>query len=533
MMLRHNVDQFMLRDGQVFIYGWGFVPGEVVTRVSLRLEFDTGSTVAIDVEYGRQRDDVTILFPGIHAAENSGFLLLAGLGAQRMKRAALRWEMAGQPDIETVLSLPESAENTVTMSKFSHYKMLLRKAAVLLRSAGARVLIRKIGRYFSNQPRSASEEEWRNLRATLAGRVISVIVDHDMGGGANIYRDKVIAERCAEGESVLLLGFHVASLQYFIEVFADTSSRRYPVSSPDALLALSAVGKLRQIIYNCAVSFRTPLHVVDTLITLHRQSSAPVLFLVHDYFVICPSHFLLDADGVFCGVPEIRICDTCLVAHRDGFVSLSGIRDVEVWRAKWFTLLALADEIRVFSESSKTMLQRAYPALGAASVRVVPHALHTQLPVLHTEAGNILHIGVVGAIGRHKGAQIVAELATEIGRRGAAVKITVIGTLEAKVPREIVTVTGTYAPENLPVMIAQSGANVFLFPSIWGETFSYTSHELIAMGLPFACFDFGAQADAARRYQKGLVLNSMNGPEILDRLEAFWRTTYHVRESSS
>jgi hypothetical protein len=50
------------------------------------------------------------------------------------------------------------------------------------------------------------------------------------------------------------------------------------------------------------------------------------------------------------------------------------------------------------------------------------------------------------------------------------------------------------------------------------------------MELPFACFNFGAQADLARRYEQGLVLESMDAPDILDRLEEFWRTSYHLRE---
>jgi hypothetical protein len=50
------------------------------------------------------------------------------------------------------------------------------------------------------------------------------------------------------------------------------------------------------------------------------------------------------------------------------------------------------------------------------------------------------------------------------------------------------------------------------------------------MKLPFACFDFGAQADLARRYEQGLVLHSMDAPEILDRLEEFWRACYRLRE---
>lgn len=532
MTLRYNIDQVVLRDGQVFAYGWGFVPGAVMTGLSLRLEFEGGEIDEIDAQYGRQRDDVQAAFGGVSEAENAGFLVLAGLGARRLARAVLRWEVASGPDIETVLELPQPEEKSAELGRFGYYKMLLRKAMALLRTAGVSALVRKVASYFSNRPRIASQDEWAQLRRAIAGRALCVIVDHDMGGGSNIYRNEVIVRRCGAGEMVLLLGFHVATLKYFIEVCGGDAPVRYSLARLDALLPLVANGDLRQIIYNCAVSFRAPLQVPEVVMALRQQSGAPLLFLLHDYFVICPSHFLIDADGGFCGVPDPAACDACLARHRDGFVSLSGVREIEAWRGKWGAMLAVADEIRVFSEASRVMLLRAYPALNEALIQLVPHTLHTQLAPLVVAAGDGLHIGVVGAIGRHKGAEIVAALANEIGRRKASVKISVIGTLEAKVPLDVVSVSGPYAAAQLPAEIRKSGANVFLFPSIWGETFSYTSHELIAMKLPFACFDFGAQADLARRYEQGLVLKSMDAPEILDRLEDFWHVSYRLREAT-
>ncbi|HQT39321.1 MAG TPA: glycosyltransferase [Acidocella sp.] len=530
MTLQHNIDKVILRDGQIFIYGWGFVPGAVVRQLSLRLEFAVGAAENIDAQYGRQRDDVQAAFANISEAQNAGFLVLAGLGGRELTRAVLEWDIADVPQVETVLELPQPQAGTVELARFGYYKMLAGKAVTLYRAAGIRALLRKVVRYFSNRPRSANDDAWAKLRQGLAGRKICVIIDHDMGGGANIYRDEVVAQRHAAGEAVLVLGFHVATLNYFGEVFDGGSSRRHTVTKLEDALALAAAADVRQIIYNCAVSFRAPLQVPELLALLRYRTGAPLLFLVHDYYAICPSHFLIDADDKFCAVPELKLCDTCLIRHRDGFVSLSGIREIMTWRDKWGAAIALADEVRVFSDSSKVMMLRAYPALDPARINLLPHKLHTQLAPQLVAAGDGLHIGVVGAVGRHKGAAVVAALAEEILRRGSNVKITVIGTLEARVPREIVQITGPYEAARLPMKIEKSGANVFLFPSIWGETFSYTSHELIAMKLPFACFDFGAQADLARRYEQGLVLNTMDAPAILDRLEEFWRSCYRLRE---
>ncbi len=530
MTLQHNIDQIILRDGQIFAYGWGFVPGAAIERLTLRLEFESGTFSEIDAKYGQQRDDVKAAFAGINEAENAGFLVLAGLGGRSLAHAALHWELQDQKELRTVLNLPQSEVQAPELARFGYYKMLLRKAVTLFRAAGLRALWRKCLSYFSNRPREAKPDEWAQLRRETAGRALCVIVDHDMGGGSNIYRNEVIAQRRRTGEMLLLLGFHVATLQYFVEIFDDAAPRRYSVAQLRAVLPLAASGNVRQIIYNCAVSFRAPLQVPELLMALRQQSGAPLLFLLHDYFAICPSHILMDAEGAFCGVPEQGVCDDCLARHRDGFVSLSGIRKIGEWRDKWWAVLARADEIRVFSKASRMMLRRAYPSLDETKIQLVPHTLYTQLAPLAMTAGDGLHIGVVGAIAQHKGAGVVAALAVEILRRKAAVKISVIGTLDTKVPPGVVQVSGPYDATQLPTEIRKSGANIFLFPSIWGETFSYTVHELIAMRLPFACFDFGAQADLARQYEQGLVLKSMDAPDILDRLQEFWRSSYSYSE---
>ena len=50
---------------------------------------------------------------------------------------------------------------------------------------------------------------------------------------------------------------------------------------------------------------------------------------------------------------------------------------------------------------------------------------------------------------------------------------------------------------------------------IWPETFSYTTHEAIATGLPVWSFDLGAQADAIRTTATGRVIPFADGiPDI-------------------
>lgn len=535
--LRHNVDHLLYRKGQLFSYGWGFVPGRTLRRVVLELHFRDGDTAEIDADHGRLREDVKAFFPDVADAEHSGFLFMAS-DERPVSRALLRWEIAATADaaeaiVETVLDLaPDKPQLAKTAT---HYRALLGKGLALLRTAGPAALWRKASRYLGGRPRRASDDELLKLKRQLRSRDLAVVVDHDMGGGANIYRAQYVAQRQALGETVVLLSFHLASLQYFVEVFDGGASSRLSVDSPAQLLPLTEHGNVRHVLYNCAVSFSDAFAVIDTLIALKRHRGVVLEAAIHDYFSVCPTSFLIDHAGKFCGVPDARRCAQCLPAHRDGFVSITGVKDLRLWREKWVRLLVAADRVRLFSESSFRLLRKAYPTVATDTWHIEPHALHTPQPRVSIDAGQRLHIGVVGAIGKHKGAQVVSGLATEMARResqgGGCGAMTVIGTLDAKVPPGTVQVTGPYEPGKLAALIRASGANVFLFPSIMAETFSFVAHELVAMDLPFACFDFGAPADLARTYPKGLVIDSLDPRVVLERLDAFWRATYSVTAS--
>lgn len=526
-MLKSSVDHLLIRDGQLFSYGWGFCEGNPVSRVVLITDSVEGRR-EINVEYGRQRADVRDYFPEISEAENSGFLILAGIGSTKLTRAFLRWELADGEFIETDLAFSEEnrLEVAETSSKVKHYGALGRKALALLRRGGAKIVFRKLKQYLSARPKSLDSKQWKALQSELQGKSISVVIDQDMGGGSNIYRNQYINTRTEAGEAVLLFGFHVASLQYFVEVFNGKASQRHTVDMPEVLLPLLAGSNIQNILYNCAVSFRKPLAVVNLIVALKIQSNAYLLMAIHDYLAICPSQFLINSDNKFCGVPSLSDCRSCLAAHQDSFVSISGIRDIVHWRREWMTLLGSADEVRLFSNSSYELMSRAYPTLPKTTWRVVPHALHTNVERVEIQKGEHLHIGVVGAIGKHKGSQIIANIAREIERQNSPVKITVIGTLEQKVPKNIVTVIGPYEAEKLTELVKNSGANVFLFSSILPETFSYVSNELVAMNVPFACFNLGAPADLARSYSKGLVLDSFDEATALAELEKFWAAIY-------
>jgi glycosyltransferase involved in cell wall biosynthesis len=117
-----------------------------------------------------------------------------------------------------------------------------------------------------------------------------------------------------------------------------------------------------------------------------------------------------------------------------------------------------------------------------------------------------LNIGIVGEIGFHKGSHVVQALAKEIARNELDVTISVIGTLDIQCDSKVVRETGPYDHSQLVELIEATGPNIFFFPSIWPETFSYVTDELMQLHVPIVCFDLGAPAERVRNYARGKVI---------------------------
>jgi glycosyltransferase involved in cell wall biosynthesis len=366
-------------------------------------------------------------------------------------------------------------------------------------------------------------------------RRVMIVFDHAMGGGANQYRDRVVAGRVAEGDAVILATYNLPTLDYRLHLIkAGTQPRVWRASSFIALENVLERFEDAELFVNSPVSFDEPLLLADWLARMKADfPAARLVVTAHDYFSVCPSFLLLDADGKYCGIPEISRCAPCLQRHEASFVALSPPTEMGAWRALWGRCLAAADEVRCFSEASRKLFLRAYPQLDPARLTVVPHAvefLPTRRPRANPAAP--LVIGIIGEISLQKGSLVVEELVDRIERESIDARVVVLGLLHSARKSPRLKVTGPYKREDLVDLIEANGVNMLLFPSIWPETFSYVVGEMMAMELPIVAFDIGAPAERLRSYPLARLCPDANGAAALDHLIALHREISHQKASA-
>ena len=118
-------------------------------------------------------------------------------------------------------------------------------------------------------------------------------------------------------------------------------------------------------------------------------------------------------------------------------------------------------------------------------------------------------VAVLGAIGAHKGADLLRELPAHL--EGSGIGVVVIGYLDQQLypgwnPRPHVYVHGPYQPEHTAALLAAYGAELVLFPNRVPESFSYALSEAWAAGVPVLAGPGGAIGERIARHGGGWLL---------------------------
>jgi GT2 family glycosyltransferase/glycosyltransferase involved in cell wall biosynthesis len=346
-----------------------------------------------------------------------------------------------------------------------------------------------------------------------------LFVTHGLGGGIKVHCDSMAKELLRDGVAAVQLGseedtwelsFYGLTATYESSEFAELE-RALTQLAPGFVHVHSDIG------------FDEPIW------RLPKTLGCDLYFTVHDYLPICPRVNMMNAAHVYCGGPtDTAVCNVCIGSNGaypllvDRFEALGS--DAARWREHYADLLGRARAVFVPDPDVKERLARFFPKLVT---RVLPHPSRTGVPKVRlplVPAKEPLRIAVIGAIGQHKGFELLLRCANDAALRQLPLGFHVFGhTCDdhnlAKNPT--VQLSGRYLPEELPELLERSHCQVALFLSRWPETYSYTLTEALECGLYPVALDIGAPARRLRELGVGKVLPiEASAAEINDALVA-------------
>ena len=243
------------------------------------------------------------------------------------------------------------------------------------------------------------------------------------------------------------------------------------------------------------------LHGYPAQVTsLPESLGLPTDITVHDFAAYCPQYSLSQADGRYCGEPDLAGCTRC-VQQRPNAWGLS----ITQWRDTQHRLLFLAERIFVPSDIVAQKLKAHWPTLHLQVLAHPPR--HEWLQPVQA----VRKIVVMGGLSPTKGLHRVLACATDALLHKHPLHFVLMGYTSQAVPLSPdlpVSLTGQYEDEDLPTLLALQRADAVWFPSQIPETYSYTLDVAMASGLPvLADAGTGAVAQRLAGYAHGHALD--------------------------
>lgn len=319
--------------------------------------------------------------------------------------------------------------------------------------------------------------------------------DHLLGGGTELYT-KNFLKTLNTKEIVLITNFRIFYIDVAYKVTYNDKSFIIFHNSLEKYLSKLNINKVH---INSLVTYTQTFKVIDIIFNLYSKKSIPVIILFHDYYPICSSF------NLFC---EHKTC--CKYCNKN---------EVEIWRKNWAKLFEIASELRVFSERSKEVLNNYIPEY-ADKILIKPHSLNYLKGIEPIVYKNLpINIGILGGISSEiKGKNILKSLLREF-------QIHLFGTTDFS--HKNLIKHGKYSITTIRDMLINNGINLIIFTSVWEETFSYVTSEIIALDLPVICFDIGAQAEKIKKYKKGIIVKDIN--EMKQKIRELQKTGTEIK----
>jgi GT2 family glycosyltransferase len=384
----------------------------------------------------------------------------------------------------------------------------LRRAALLDRSR--RLLNLRFPGYTRFITEFLTQDPLRSLRRRLDecrlssfdGRFV-LLVTLALEGGVERFVTERGRQIRAQGLFPLVLKAHKRGDPRVCELSTDAidaPNLRYEIQTDLPALA-SLLGSLRIDEIEIQHFLDLDARVIDTV----RALGVHYDVVIHDYSWICPRVTLIDGTGRYCREPVVSVCRSCV---RKNGSRLGEPISVPALRARSATWLGEARRVSAPSADTAARLNRYFPAL---QIDVRPHT--SALPALPQMAmpqhANRVRVGLIGAIGGHKGYRVLLDCARDAATRRLPLEFVVIGYTENDKPllkTGKVFITGRYSEIEAPHLLGRERPDIVFLPSVWPETWCYALDYALAAGLQVVSFDLGAIAERLRTAGLGTLL---------------------------
>lgn len=304
-------------------------------------------------------------------------------------------------------------------------------------------------------------------------------VSHGLGGGVDQHIEELAEHLYPAAFSLILAPKNrgrQAALRFGFRKAADEVVLNLPQDYE------SVVSLLRSLEISF-IHYHHVLNVHPLLYNLPDDLGIKHYLTVHDYYLLNGNPTLTDEHGLYLSADIDKL--------HNPLYPLPDNMEPKEWREKHHILFEKAEYV-IFPTAAARELFGDFYTIGREII--APHVevgfrnvdiLPKDFPVKTSHV-----IGVLGALGREKGADYLEEIARAAKEAGHALTFVLIG--YAYRPLDVVTVTGPYCSIDLSDLLEKHHCDAIFFPARWPETYSYTLSAALESGLPIIAPSIGA-----------------------------------------
>ncbi len=234
-----------------------------------------------------------------------------------------------------------------------------------------------------------------------------------------------------------------------------------------------------------------------------QDLNIPYTVTLHDYAWICPRVNLIDGSGVYCKEPEIAQCERCVQLNGHDLwegVTVAELRETSHGFLRKATRLFVpsrdtAERMSNYFSDCRFMVRRMERSLPHENARKNPTEDFRKKNIGTDPVDSHLRVAVIGAIGPHKGYDLLNGCLEDAAERELPIEYVVIGYTaddEQLFKAGNLFITGKYESDDAIGLIQDQQCHVALFLSVWPETWCYCLSQAWEAGLPAVAFDLGA-----------------------------------------
>ena len=267
---------------------------------------------------------------------------------------------------------------------------------------------------------------------------------------------------------------------------------------------------------------------IINLLHIKNELNIPIHTHLHDFFYICTSFFLLDNQSKFCNLDKQKDCHKCSIIQAAispfsniEMNSVGQFTNINSWREASQKLFDISSKIITYSQVTINMYKKIFKipeekieisnALLQSSVNFQKLPQHYNL-----QKFDKINIAMIGSWHYVKGSEVFKEMQKIIDKDKILCKnvsLYFIGKGFCEIISRIKNL-GKYNSQNLATIIQENKISICFVPSICCETFSITTQDCIAVGIPIATFGIGAMKERLLGLKNALIINEVTNENI-------------------